>query len=282
MTQTQKQEVRALLITYRDRYDSQAQAFRTIQGASEASLINIVKEKWSGISNELWRTVASQVGYSVKGQWQTVETKSYKVLTRLLQDAKDYSNVFAITAPAGSGKTQASKAFKRQNQNVFHIVCAEYFNRRSFLMKLLKQMGKDHSGSVNEMMDEVVEAMLELDSPIIIMDEADKLNDTVLYFFITLYNQLQGQCAMVLLATDYLSKRLMKGRRTKRKGYEEIFSRLGRKFIPLPENDRNDVTAICRENGIEDQETIMTIFNDCEGDLRRVERLVHREKMKAA
>ena len=39
------------------------------------------------------------------------------------------------------------------------------------------------------------------------VDEADKLSDQVLYFFITL-NKLEDHCGIVLMATDYLQKKI--------------------------------------------------------------------------
>lgn len=275
-----KQEIRELLDAYVSRFPSQAKAFDTIKNVSEATLINMRKGKWESISEALWRTVGAQVGYSIKGNWQTVETRDYKTLKTLFDDAKTYSNVFAIVAAAGSGKTYVSRHYQATHSNVYHIVCAEYFNKKVFLGKLLAQMGKDNTGTIAEMMDTVIDTMMAQDAPLIIIDEADKLPDQVLYFFITLYNMLQGQCGIVLLATDYLSKRIERGKRLKRKGYAEIFSRIGRRFVSLPGTDEAEVQAICHANGLMDALAIKSIYNEYEGDLRRVERAVHREMMK--
>ena len=92
------------------------------------------------------------------------------------------------------------------------------------------------------------------------MDEADKLSDQVLYFFITLYNQLEDHCGIVLLATDYLEKKIRKGLRLNRKGYKEIYSRIGRRFIPLRAVNLTDITGVCIANGITDKNKSRTFI----------------------
>ena len=136
-------------------------------------------------------------------------------------------------------------------------------------------MGRDYSGyTVNEMMGEVVRALKTQQHPLIIMDEADKLSDQVLYFFITLYNQLEDHCAIVLCATDHLAKRIKRGLKLNKKGYKEIYSRIGRKFIELEGLNTSDITSVCVANGITDKVRIREVIEDSEYDLRRVKRKI--------
>lgn len=72
-----------------------------------------------------------------------------------------------------------------------------------------------------------------------------------------------------------------KGVRTNRKGYKEIYSRVGRKFIPIQVVNSEDVAAVCIANGVTDPETINEIIDDCESDLRRVKRKVHAVKQRS-
>lgn len=113
------------------------------------------------------------------------------------------------------------------------------------------------------------------------MDEADKLSDQVLYFFITMYNQLEDYCGLVLLATDFLEKRIRRGVQNKRKGYNEIFSRIGRRFIALQGNTYDDQDAICQANGLTDPRAIEKIIDGSESDLRRVKKLTKANIKKA-
>jgi len=97
----------------------------------------------------------------------------------------------------------------------------------------------------------------------------------VLFFFITLYNQLDGECGILLTANDHLDKRLRKGLKLNKRGYKEIWSRLGRKFIELKRCNAADIQLIFEANGITDTKLISDIIQDSESDLRRVKRKVH-------
>jgi hypothetical protein len=66
-----------------------------------------------------------------------------------------------------------------------------------------------------------------------------------------------------------------------RKGYKEIYSRVGRKFIPIQVVNSPDIAAVCVANGVEDLTSINEIIDDCENDLRRVKRKVHAIKQRS-
>lgn len=276
MTHQEKQTIQALLAEYVSRQTSQAQAARRLKNVSEATVINILKDKWDNVSEEMWRNVGKQIGWNV-ADWKLAETRDMLTLMTYFSDAKTYGNVFAVCGPAGSGKTATAAWMAENSANVYHINCAEYWNRKLFLRKILQALGRDDSSySTAEMMDEITDTLMKQDSPLLILDEADKLTDHVLYFFITLYNQLAGKCGIVLLATDFLEKRILRGNRLKKKGYAEIYSRIGRRFIALPGSNKKEVAAICGANGVEDTLAVNAIYNEYDGDLRRVKRMVHK------
>lgn len=137
-------------------------------------------------------------------------------------------------------------------------------------------MGKNSGGySVYEMMSAILETILSVENPIIIIDEADKISDPLLYFFITIYNETEDKCGIVLQATDHLKKRILKGVSMNKKGYKEMYSRIGRKFVELPANNQGELKKIAQLNGVSDDFELNRIVNESEGDIRRVKRLVH-------
>lgn len=275
MTNSDKQQIASKLGEYCARYESQNKAANSLKGVSSATVSQMLNNNWELIKDEMWKNVATQIGYSSE-QWEAVETRDFRILTALLKDARDNSNVFAITGDAGTGKSFTMKAFAAENKRVYLLSCNEYWNRKMFLQELLTAMGRDYSGyTVGEMMYEAVSSLKKQDSPLIVMDEADKLSDQVLYFFITIYNQLEDHCGIVMAATSHLEKRIKRGIKLNKKGYTEIFSRMGRKFIELKGVGSSDVRAICVANGIDSQQAIKEIWEDCEGDLRRVKRKIH-------
>lgn len=278
MNTINKDQIKIKLADYCARFDSQNKAANSLKGVSSATISQVLNGNWELISDEMWRKIATQIGYSTNA-WEVVETRDYRLLTALLVDAQINSNVFAVIGDAGTGKSLALKAYSETNKRVYLLQCNEYWNRKMFLQELLAAMGRDYSGyTVGEMMFEVVRGLKIQEAPLVILDEADKLSDQVLYFFITLYNQLEDHCGIVLVATSHLEKRIKRGIKLNKKGYTEIYSRIGRKFIELKGAGSSDVRAICLANGIDSPSIVKEIWEDCEGDLRRVRRKIHAVK----
>ncbi len=278
MTITEKTKIKELLQSYCERYGSQNKASGSMNGVSSATISQILNDNTELVNDKMWMNIASQIGYKAD-QWVVVETRDFKMMSDLLNDSKNFSVVSAITGEAGIGKTEAIKNFMVSNKNTFVLNCNEYWNRKLFLCELLQQMGRDASGfTVGELMNEIVRGLKTSQNPIIIMDEADKLTDQVLYFFITLYNQLEDHCGIILCATDNLEKRIKKGLRLNKKGYKEIYSRIGKKFISLRGVNTVDIQAICIANGVTEKREISRIAMESDADLRRVKKMIHAYK----
>lgn len=274
MTHEEKLNIAARLRDYCRQKGSQNKAANSMNGVSSATISKVLADDWDTISDAMWRTIAAQSGHDAR-EWQMAETRASRRMTFLLDNARRDSLVLAVVGDAGSGKTEAVKHYTAAHSDVYHLCCSEYWNRRTFMGKLLRSMGIDYCGStVSEMMDDIIDTLKRKAHPLIVLDEADKLPDQVLYFFISLYNGLEGHCGIVLCATAYLEKRVKRGLRLGRKGYEEIYSRLGRKFVALQAVNGEDVAAVCRANGIEDNRAIRRISDDSDCDLRRVKRAV--------
>lgn len=257
-------------------------ASKMLKKVSNGYISLMINRKWDAISDEAWRNVQKQVSIAPEGGWTLVETTNHKRLTMLFEDARNYAMTFGIIGDAGCGKSFTSEHYGT-HPNVYVVECSSYFNRRDFLQALLSAMGRNASSySLSLMMQTIIDHIRRAENPVIILDEADKLDDKVLYFFISLYNALEGKCGMILMATSVLQDRIERGVRLNKKGYNEINSRLGRKFIELSQPSSSDQKAIIEANGIRDPLAIQKIINESEGDLRRLKRLVHAEKRKGA
>jgi len=281
MESTKKNQIIEKVRDYVTRFESQNKAANSLKGVSSATISQMLNGNWELIKDDMWRNVAAQVGYT-ETEWVSVETRDFKILTKLMIDAQTNSNVYAITGHAGTGKTFTVRQFAANNRRVHLLQCAEYWNKKMFMQELLSAMGKDYAGAtIGEMMQEIVSELKRQKNPLIVLDEADKLTDQVLYFFITLYNQLEDQAGIVLCATNYLEKRIKRGVKLNKKGYNEIYSRIGRKCIELKGLSASDISSICQANGITVQNDIQDVIQDCESDLRRVKRSIHALKNKA-
>ncbi len=275
MTTEQKKQIADQLRAYVEQKGSGNKAANSLNGVSSATISKVLTGKWETIADDMWRSIAAQtVSAEAKG-WQVVKTRAYEVMTFTLASVQGDSLTAAVIGGAGSGKTEAINNYTAGGRNVYHLVCSEYWNRRTFMAKVLQSMGVTYSGNtVADMMETIVDTLKRKESPLIVLDEADKLSDQVLYFFISLYNQLEDQCGIMLTATSNLKARIERGLRLNRKGYAEIYSRIGRKFVELPLPNSEDVAAVCVANGVSDTKAINRVIDEADGDLRRVKRSV--------
>lgn len=282
MKQTEKEAIAAKLRAYVESKESQNAAAKSLRGVSAATVSQMLKGNWELISDDMWRTVANQTGYDPR-RWSVVETEGYTRMTQVLTDAQQHSLVMAVVGDAGCGKSQAIKAYAEQHRGVIALSCSEYWNRKEFLSELLQSLGTEPGGStVADMVREAIRQLKRREGVLIILDEADKLSDQVLHFFITIYNKLEDTVGIVLCATQYLKKRIERGVVNNRKGYKEIYSRIGRKFIPMPVVNYSDIKGVCLANGLDDLREIARIIDDADNDLRRVKRLVCALKLKSS
>lgn len=258
---------------------SQARAAK-LAGINEGALSAVLNGKYQSDDSAIWKKLAIWLEYRAS-DWENATTRNQIRINAMLTEAKMHSQSIALVGRAGCGKSHALRLFATSNKSVVYVVCGEHMNRIDFMREILNQLGKDSRNmTITEMMNMAIKTILALDYPMLILDEADKLTDSVFIFYITLYNYLEDNCAIVIAATDHLVHRIERGVKYNKKGYAEIHSRIGRKPIELPPTTPKDVELVCLANGIEDVATIDRITKECEGDMRRVKRECHIEKTK--
>lgn len=279
ITDDKKSKLRERAALYVQRYPSQNMAANSLKGISAATLSNIINGKWNGISEEMWLRLESQL---VKNEgWQIYATRAYRDMTLFLGDSQAESSVMWITAPAGTGKSTAAASYAALNPHVYRLTCASDMTRTDFVHELARQIGVRTAGmSVREAFQATLKHLVTLERPLLIFDEADKLSDSVIYYFISIYNALEDRCGIVFLSTAAIKKRIRLGIARDKKGYDELESRIGRRFVDLSAVNAQEVEQICYANGLQDRSAIQNVKADAAqywNDLRRVKRAVHRE-----
>lgn len=272
MNNDQKTVIQQAVVAYTRRFNSQSEAARSLVGVSEATISQIINGKWTLISDEMWRKVDAQC---VQDDWQHVETTNFKKITKLLKDAHLHHQVCAITGEGGVGKSHAFRKYAETHKNVIWLKCEKYWTQKHMLRQILKGLGYNAQGSLIEMVEEIVDRIRKRGNVIIIMDQFNKLRDGVKDLMIPLYNELEDQAGFFISGTSHLKTSFKRGVRLNKEGYQEMYSRMGRKFIEIKEPSQRDVKAISMANGIESSANLSDIWTDCERDLRRVRRKIH-------
>ena len=283
MDQKQKEQIALQLRAYVERYPSQNKAAQSLKGVSIATVSTVLNGKWENISDDMWKKIGDQVGTSSSEDgWQIVETGAYQEITYALNDAQEYKNVTWVVGEAGCGKTTTAKLYAQEHKEVFYLQCSEDLHKGEFVREIARLVGIRTEGyTVRGLWTAILDNLIQMDAPLLIFDEADKLTESVFHYFISLYNKLEDKCGVVFMSTDYIIKRIGKGLRWQRPSYKEFYSRIGRKYFELEDTTANDVYAICTANGLRDRKDIDEVIRDaeeCDFDLRRVKKSIHRVK----
>lgn len=281
LSHEEKVAIYRMLQKYVKRYPSQNKAAMSLKGTSPATVSTILSNMdWQKVSDEMWRKIARQVKEVETNGWKIVETYGYKEMTSVMEDARCNKNVTWIVGEAGCGKSTAARMYSSENRNVFVVLCSEDMGRSDFVHELSRAIGVRTEGlGIRESFNMILDELTKMYFPLLIFDEADKLIDSVFHYFIDIYNRLEDECGIVFLSTSYIIRRMECGLRYNKKGYNELHSRMGRKFYTVEKTTARDVYAICAANGIDDEKSIASVAKDASDydfDLRRVKKAIHK------
>ena len=278
-SEEQKQKTRDRLARYVQRYPSLNMASASLKDISSATVSNILSGKWSLISDKMWQRLDAQL---VRNDgWQIYATKAYQDMDLYLRISQEESRVMWIAAPAGIGKSTAAGSYAALHKNVFRMTCSSDMNKTDFVQELAALVGVRTGGlSVRAAFGEILRHLVTIDHPLLVFDEADKLPDSVMYYFISIYNALEDRCGIVFLSTNYIRQRIRRGVERGKKGYDELESRICRSYVDLTPVSAGEVEQICLANGLQAREGIARVKNEggrYGNDLRRVKSVVRTE-----
>lgn len=268
---------------------SQGDAAR-FTGVSKTNISFICGDKWQDkvISDEQWLKITKWLGYGPR--WRTVETKGYKRVHRMCEDAKRNGVMIGISDKQGAGKSYALKAYVQKHpQYTYYLECHSHWMKREFLNNVLKAMGIDtyHGSTLSDMVSAIANHLNRGRNTLLILDEADELSDCAFRFIKTFYNLTRdqfggGQAGFIVCGGHHLRKRLERGVKQTRQSYQEIFSRLGGDLKTLAEITRSDIEELCSSNGLMNREHINEVIECCfaDQDMRAIERKIHAIKLR--
>lgn len=281
MTNKEKREVVSALERFVQKIGSQSKAAKAMDIAA-STLGAVLKGQFDIVSDEMLRKIDSYT--KPQGKWNLVETSAYSEITEVLRIAKEQCGVTWLTAEAGSGKSSTARDYADKTSNVFYILCNEDMRKSDFLDAICRALGIYNyaTRTLSMAMYDIVERLRKLERPLLIFDEGDKVSDQILNYFVQLYNELEDKAGMVLMSTPYIKVRMERGLRYNKRGFAELYSRIGRRFYMVGHTNAGDIYAICRANGIDSDREIDRIVADAGSyglDLRRVKKLVQTKRI---
>lgn len=224
-------------------------------GISPATLSAILNHKHELISDEMWRIVAGF--FPADTGWNLVSTNNLEEIVATCQDAQQNSRMMAVAQPTGYGKTTALRYYKAESGavNVFMVTADVLMSQRELLNDILQSMGKHCEGTNSTRMKAICNYFMELDKPLLIIDDAGKLKGNAFSIIQMLFDKCEGRIGIVLSGTEALRNDLERKMRKGRNGFPEFFRRIGY-WLRLQSPDSNSIADICTANGVQDIECI--------------------------
>jgi|GEM_PF-221529 len=285
ITELKKREIVLAINREKERLGSMNNVAKKLEISHATISANLLKEEnWGKVAETMWAGVAASLGVTlVSREWHLAKTSNVKIMHRTLLDAQKEALFMAVSEKAGSGKTASIADFvERDKQHAVYALQCEEWGRKGFLIALCRTLAvpAGRYDSADDMIEGIVMFFKQRSkdvSPLLILDEADKLRPAAKRLIIPFYNKLEGEIGLVCVGTENLEKEIKNGVRRQEKGYDEIDSRLGRSFVHLIGYTKDDVKEICRANGVTDPDVINKIWDDCKPTQKRVMKAFNQE-----
>lgn len=247
-------------------------------GISSALLSQMLnnKSKWGLIKDDKWRLLAAWSGYRISN-WQIRETRNFSVIQDCCKDAQENHRMLAIPAYSGAGKTTGLKYYHDKHSSTYYVLGKVTMGRKDFLGELQKAMSMEISGSVYVRTNNIVERLRTRENPLLIIDDAGKLNDGCMRLIQVIYDELEFNIGLVLAGTHHFKKYIQAMASKDKMGFRELYRRIGF-WQPLYEPTKNVVSTICKDFGIIDPYAQDYIFRQAKnyGSLRELITNAHR------
>jgi len=202
-------------------------------------------EKKTGTENTFESIISGEV----------YETVDFASVQRLCNKAREYKLMIGLIGDTGQGKSTALNAYQSMHGNVFKVVVDKTMNAKRLYLHILDTLGVKFDGNIHDVMLKIAEILNDLDSPLLIVDEAGKMNHVMMLYMHDLREYTKGNCGIVLAGMPYFQNNLKKYAEKGKEGCSEFLRRINL-WHTLSGLKRAEIKYICAEEGITDESRI--------------------------
>ena len=277
ITNQYKKEVRAALIERRNNFGGTDAQFAKIYGLSGAIYSRLkTGEIERIISDSQWLNIGRELDINMRdNKWKVVRTKVYENIEASIQFCQNFSSSVILVDECGIGKTFSAKNIVKTLKNAFYVDCSQAKSKQQFIKLLAKTIGLDPKGKYVDVKATLKYYLIQLQKPVIILDEAGDLEYTAFLELKEIWNATDGFCGFYMMGADGLKSKIEKGINNKKVGFAEIFSRFSDEYIKLTPTGI-DNTIACKN------ELLTQVANANVSDKSKVPELVKRCMKKEA
>ncbi len=198
------------------------------------------------MADKYFKQLAAFVGLELeKVYWNTVPTAQLKRILTTLEDAQSYGYTNVIIGETGCGKSYAAQLFEKSNpKDFFLITVGQSDNLGDLLEKVidklrLSDVPRSKSAKLRIISNKMREMKMNGLKPVLCFDEAEYMKQPALCAMKELYDNLNGYCAIQMIGTDQLVKKIEGLRKKNKDGIPQLYRRIKFGIRVLPTIDRS-------------------------------------------
>lgn len=193
---------------------------------SKSGLMKDIKDHW-------FEELAKAIGYQIeKTDWPHVDTPQYRRMVSELRESLKTSANRVLICESGAGKTYTVDRFQKDNAGrVFVVTCSSSDNQSELREKILDAIGAKADSKKPKRINTIIQVSLyargrrDGDKPMLIIDEAENLKINTMKLFKDLYDSMKWECAVVLIGTSQLIRKMDKLKAKDADGIPQFYRR---------------------------------------------------------
>ncbi len=252
----QKEEIKQAINTYCDAKGLSKNELATQLGVSGATLSKIELDSWESINEKMWRKIWVKVGTNPNAE--LFATADFTACKTACETARKNRFMVGITGDTGMGKTTALTACAMQ-KHTYYVAYDKTMKPKQFFVALLREMGVAFDGSLNEMVTRIADELNSLNNPLVIIDEAGKITQSMVLYLHVLRDKTNKNCGIVLGGMPYFKANLIKFASKEKEGYAEFLRRIN-VWHSLKGLSRKEIEYICNEHRITEPDTVREMY----------------------
>lgn len=212
MTNEYKEQIYQAMLAFFEDGNSAAELSKrsTVNAGYISSIRNKKWDDHAGTPVPEW--VFLKIGSTLQVNSNTVHLDNYLSVFSFLQECRENSEARIIDGAPGTGKSYTCKQYTiKHAKTTFMVTCAGDLNEKRFMIEMAKSVCGDlysHNqwGLMNRpaLRREVTIKLANISNPLLIIDEAENLQDGSYGAIKAIYDELEGRCGFVLVgANDY-------------------------------------------------------------------------------
>lgn len=247
-------------------------------GLSATALSQYFAGKYQGDVDSVERSLEKYINLLMTRQLSVsrtvwVDTINSNTVLSIAQRVHVHVSFGVITGKAGVGKTEALRKYAKENPDVIYLEVDTAYSPRELMKAILRELGGDFKGSINELKIAVINRLRD-SGRLIIIDQAEYLNERSLDLLRTVHDQAHVGILLAGMSRLYQNLYGTKGVN------EQILTRVGAyaHLEPLPEPDVDKIVSAHFPN-LDDEDIRQLFYTSCKGNTRRLTLLIKNVQM---